>query len=148
MESFGRVMLGTIATLIAAACTSCQSPACTPGDPFVGFHAAPYVWLELKRAAGDGKYHGSFWSDGGPFTVDLTRDGNVARGTVNYGGSIRPIQAESTSRGAGAMASLADAPTRGDSSLRSRASRSPHRFTATAAHRIIRTAETSQLRWV
>ena len=61
--------------------------------------AVPYVWLELKRAAGDGKYQGSFWSDGGPFTVDLTRDGHVARGTVKIGGSVRPMQAESTSQG-------------------------------------------------
>jgi hypothetical protein len=100
MASIKRVILCPVAMLISVACASCLGPACTPGDPFVGFHAAPYdAMLELKRSAGEGNYRGSFWSDGGPFSVDLTRDGNVARGTVNYGGSVSPFRAESTSRG-------------------------------------------------
>ena len=100
MASVKRMIHWTFAALMFVVCTSCQSPACTPGDPFVGFHAAPNVaMLELKRSSGEGKYHGSLWSDGGPFPVDLTRDGSIARGTVNYGRSVRSIQAESTSRG-------------------------------------------------
>jgi hypothetical protein len=100
MASVKRVILCMVAVLISVACTSCQSPACPPGDPFVGFHAAPYSeMLELNRSSGEGKYQGSLWADGGPFSVVLTRDGSVARGTVNYGGSVSPIQAESTSLG-------------------------------------------------
>ena len=100
MNSIRRIMLGAIGMFFSVGCMSCQSSACTADDPFVGFHAAPNVaMLELKDSAGDGKYHGSLWSDGGPFSVDLTRDGNLARGFVNYGGRVSPIQAESTSRG-------------------------------------------------
>jgi hypothetical protein len=66
----------------------------------VGFYAAANVgMLELKRSDKDGKYYGSFWADYGPLPVELTREGDIARGTVSYGGVVRPLQLESTSDG-------------------------------------------------
>lgn len=69
-------------------------------DPFVGFFAHPSTgMLELQRGDTEGKYHGSMWVDFGPFPVELTRVGNVARGTVTYGDDSHPLQVEHTPQG-------------------------------------------------
>jgi hypothetical protein len=69
-------------------------------DPFVGFFAHPSTgMLELKRGGAEGKYRGSMWADFGPFPVELTRSGSVARGTVTYGGTGHPLLVEHTSQG-------------------------------------------------
>ena len=96
-----RSILITVATLICTTGTSCATgPTPCTADPFVGFHAAQSLaMLELKRSEKDGKYYGSLWVDGGPFPVELTRDGNLANGTARIGGAVRPLQAQSTPQG-------------------------------------------------
>ena len=88
--------------VIATACSSSTSGKgnASSGDPFVGFFAHPsFGMLELKRGEAEGKYHGSMWADFGPFPVELTREGNLARGTVSYGGASHPLQVENTPLG-------------------------------------------------
>jgi hypothetical protein len=88
--------------LFAIAALSCQRDASTGSttDPFVGFFAHPSSGaIELRRAGDDHKYTGSMWADFGPFPVEVTRDGDVARGTVTYGGAAHPLQLEHSSAG-------------------------------------------------
>jgi hypothetical protein len=94
-------MLATLACFTGGACSSSTSKnSATSADPFIGFFAHPgFGMLELKPAGAEGKYNGSMWADFGPFPVELTREGNVARGTVTYGGESHPLQVESTPQG-------------------------------------------------
>jgi hypothetical protein len=98
------VMSVTVTVAIAAG--SCSSRdgggggSSASGDPFEGFFANPSVgMLELRRADGEGKYRGSMWADFGPFPVEGTRQGEIVRGTVTYGGEAHPLEIESTSGG-------------------------------------------------
>lgn len=73
-------------------------------DPFAGFFAYPSSGALELAPAGQGKYRGSMYADFGPFPVELTRDGNVARGSVSFGDASQPLhsqplQVESTPQG-------------------------------------------------
>jgi hypothetical protein len=94
-------MLALLACFIGGACSSSTNKnGATSTDPFVGFFAHPSSgMLELKPARAEGKYQGSMWADFGPFPVELTREGSIARGTVTYGGASHPLQVESTPQG-------------------------------------------------
>jgi hypothetical protein len=95
-------ILALFICVIELACSSSTNSknSAKSADPFVGFFAHPSSgMLELKPADGKGKYRGSMWADFGPFPVELTRDGNIARGTVAYGGASHPLQVESTPQG-------------------------------------------------
>jgi hypothetical protein len=84
---------------VALVVASCSSKGSASSDPFEGFFANPSVGtLELK-SQGDAKYGGSMTADFGPFPVEGTRQGNVIRGTVTYGGRAHPLEIESTSGG-------------------------------------------------
>jgi hypothetical protein len=100
------VMSVTVTVTIAVAAGSCSSRdggvggSSASGDPFEGFFANPSVgMLELRRADGEGKYRGSMWADVGPFPVEGTRQGEIVRGTVTYGGEAHPLEIESRQGG-------------------------------------------------
>lgn len=94
-----------LAFLIGMGGTACSSSMngkkqAAAADPFVGFFANPSVGtLELNRGDGEGKYVGWVAVDFGPYPVELTREGNIAVGTVTYGGESHPMQVESTPEG-------------------------------------------------
>jgi hypothetical protein len=104
-DNMTRSVLWTLASLTCVLGAGCSNMAseksrAATSDPFVGFFAHPSSgMLELARADGDGKYRGSMWADFGPFPVELTREGNIARGTVTYGGASHPLQVDSTPQG-------------------------------------------------
>jgi hypothetical protein len=88
--------------MIGASCTGSTNGKsnASSADPFAGFFAHPSSGrIELKPAGEPGEYKGSMWTDFGPFPVELTREGNVARGTVTYEGASHPLQLESTPQG-------------------------------------------------
>lgn len=95
-------IVAALACMIGASCTGSTNGKgnASSTDPFVGFFAHPSSGrIELKPAGAAGQYEGSMWADFGPFPVELTREGNVARGTVTYGGASHPLQLESTPQG-------------------------------------------------
>ena len=101
MKRSALAVFAILVCIIGGGCsTSTNGKSDAPADPFAGFFAHPGSgMLELKPGEGGGKYQGSMWADFGPFPVELTREGNVARGTVTYGGARHPLQVESTPQG-------------------------------------------------
>jgi hypothetical protein len=70
-----------------------------PAEPFAGFWGDPASGAVELTPAGEGRYTGSLWADFGPFPVKLQRDGDVARGTVAYGGEDHPLELKWTPAG-------------------------------------------------
>lgn len=100
-----RLACTLVMSLLCVGATSCSNDTTagrnsSDADPFAGFFAHPSSgMLELRRGETEGTYRGEMRADFGPFPVELTRDRDLARGTVTYGGKNHPLQLENTRRG-------------------------------------------------
>jgi hypothetical protein len=103
MKHIACIFAALVLSILPGGCSHSARASHAPApssDPFAGFFAHPgFGKLELKGPDAGGKYQGTMWSDSGPFPVELTRNGNSARGTVTYAGAPHSLSVQSTDQG-------------------------------------------------